>query len=254
MASSSHLFQVLSAPHVADPHLEQTTEHMRSRRLISVTHLPTISETGEMLFVGGSHAQAEEPLAGLDEYVQSISQLAQPSSLSSGLPCPCQGSQNKPHKLQRAQGKVAQSGVALPSPEKVQGNAASLQDITAQFNQQHNLQGLTGSADPLAWLFGFSEAKEQSPGLRKRASPSSHSSQTATDAGCPAAPQQTAQGNLSATSDPSSAARKLSGPALPLERRCRWQRTRRRPALPSCVVRGRPSRAQSARLPVIYEL
>ncbi|XP_038266706.1 protein DEPP1 [Dermochelys coriacea] len=227
---------------------------MRSRRLISMTHLPMISETGEMLFVGGSHTQAEEPLAGLDEYVQSISQLAQPSSLASGLPCPCQGSQNKPHKLQRARGKVARSGVALPSAEKVQGNAASLQDITAQFNQQHNLQGLTGSADPLAWLFGLSEAKEQSPGLQTRASPASHSSQMATDAGCPAAPQQTAQGNLSVTSDPSSAARKLSSPAPPLERRCRWQRSRRRPALPSCAVRGRPSQAQSARLPVIYEL
>ncbi|XP_065264283.1 protein DEPP1 [Emys orbicularis] len=125
---------------------------MRARRLISVTHLPTISETGEMLFLGGSHAQAKEPLAGLDEYVQSISQLAQPSLLSSGLPCPCQSSQNKPHKPQRAQAK---------------GNAASLQDITAQFNQQHSPLGLTGSADPLAWLFGLSEAKEQSPGLRR---------------------------------------------------------------------------------------
>ncbi|XP_024066125.1 protein DEPP1 [Terrapene carolina triunguis] len=140
---------------------------MRARRLISMTHLPTISETGEMLFLGGSHAQAKEPLAGLDEYVQSISQLAQPSLLSSGLPCPCQSSQNKPHKPQRARAKVARSGVALPSPEKVQGNAASLQDITAQFNQQHSPLGLTGSADPLAWLFGLSEAKEQSPGLRR---------------------------------------------------------------------------------------
>ncbi|XP_050816296.1 protein DEPP1 [Gopherus flavomarginatus] len=227
---------------------------MRARRLISMTHLPTISETGEMLFLGGSHAQAEEPLAGLDEYVQSISQLAQPSSLSSGLPCPCQNSQNKPDKPQRARAKVAQSGVALPSPEKVQDNAASLQDITAQFNQQHSPLGLTGCTDPLAWLFGLSEAKEQSPGLRRRVSPAPCYSQTATDTGCPAAPQQTARGNLSAPSDPSSAAQKLSGPAPPLERRCRWQRSRRRPAFPSCVVRGRPSRAQSTRLPVIYEL
>ncbi|KAM9134707.1 protein DEPP1 [Pangshura tecta] len=227
---------------------------MRARRLISMTHLPMINETGEMLVLGGSHAKAEEPLAGLDEYVQSISQLAQPSSLSSVLSCPCQSIQNKPHKPQRTRAKVAQSGVALPNPEKVQGKAASLQDITAQFNQQHSPLGLPGCTDPLAWLFGLSETKEQSPGPRKRVSLAPHSSQTATDPGCPAAPQQTAWGNLSATSDPSNAAQKVSGPALPLERRCRWQRLRRRPTFPSCVVRGRPSRAQSTCLPVIYEL
>ncbi|XP_067390384.1 protein DEPP1 [Emydura macquarii macquarii] len=227
---------------------------MRSRLLLTVTHLPTINETEEMLRLGWSHAQAEEPLGGLDEYVRSISQLAQPSLLSSGLLCPCQSSQNKPRRPQRAWGKAAWRGVAPCSLETVQANAASLQDITAQFNGQHSPQGLTGSADPLAWLFGLSEPREQSLGPRRQASPAPCSSQTAADADCPAALLQTAGGSLSASSDPSNTAQRLNGLALPLERRCRWQRSRRRAALPSGVMRGRPSRAQSTCLPVIYEL
>ncbi|XP_074856053.1 protein DEPP1 [Carettochelys insculpta] len=224
---------------------------MRARRRISRTDLPPISETGELLGAGGSPVQAEEPLAGLEEYVRSISQLAQPPSLGSGLPSPCP---SKPHRPPRARGRVAWSGVTPPSPEEARGNAASLQDITAQFNGQHGPQGPPGSADPLAWLFGLSEATEQSPSPRRRASPSPCSSQRVASAGCPAATPQSARGSLGAASHPGSTAPKPSGPAPAPERRFRWQRWRRRPALASGAVRGRPSRAQGARLPVIYEL
>lgn len=204
--------------------------------------------------VGSSPARAEEPLAGLEEYVRSISQLAQPCSLSGALPCPCQGSQAKPYRFQRARGKAPRSGVAPLGPEKEQGNAPSLQDITAQFNGQHSPPELTAGADPLAWLFGLSAVKEPSPGLRRRVCPAPRCSPTATDAGGSEVAPQSAPGNPGATAGHSGAAHKPSGPAPPLERRCRWQRSRRRPALPGCAARGRPGRAQSARLPVIYEL
>ncbi|XP_025953201.2 protein DEPP1 [Dromaius novaehollandiae] len=165
--------------------------------------------------------KAEEPL---DAYVRSISQLAQPCSAGSEPPRPC--------RAPRARAR----GTPSRSSDKGQPSATSLQDITAQFNGQQSSPGLRGAADPLAWLYGLSDPKQQ---MRSPAS-------------CPSQPAP--ESDLQAAPGPFGIAPKPGAPFVPGQSSCRWQRSRRRAALPGSAIKGRPGRPQNSRLPVIYEL
>ncbi|XP_008051506.1 protein DEPP [Carlito syrichta] len=121
---------------------------MRSRLLLSVAHLPTIRETTEETLLG---EPGQEPPASpsLDDYVKSICQLAQPTSVLDEA---------------TAQGRLRQPHRPAQACEKSHP-AASLQDITACFrSQQPTLPTLptADTVDPLDWLFGESQEKRPS--------------------------------------------------------------------------------------------
>nr|XP_009681504.1 PREDICTED: protein DEPP [Struthio camelus australis] len=178
----------------------------------------------------GPLAKAKRPAAqgALSEAwevpVPAFSQLAQPCSAGSEPLCPCRAPRA------RARGTLSRSN------DKGQPSATSLQDITAQFNGQQSSLGLPSAADPLAWLYGLSDPKQQ---MR---SPASHPSEPAPES------------DLQATPRLFSTAPKLGAPSVPGERSCRWQRSRRRAALPGSAIKGRPGRPHNSCLPVIYEL
>ncbi|XP_037352540.1 protein DEPP1 [Talpa occidentalis] len=132
---------------------------MRSRLLLSVAHLPTIREASEEMLPGG-HGREPPASPSLDDYVKSICQLAQPTSLleeaaASVRPC-------RPHRPVKACQKNSLTD--------------SLQDITTRFSgQQPTLPG-AGTADPLDWLFGESQEKLPSRNdLSRRTGPSADS-------------------------------------------------------------------------------
>lgn len=158
---------------------------MRSRLLLSVALLPTIRETSEEMLPGGA---GEEPPASpsLDDYVKSICQLAQPTSVLDEAAARVRTS--RPHRPARSCAKSCPTG--------------SLQDITTRFTgQQPSLPG-TGTVDPLDWLFG--ESQEKQPSRRdvpRRTGPSADpwASRRQMDSGkAPATPR----GRLSDAKDP----------------------------------------------------
>ncbi|XP_055986480.1 protein DEPP1 [Sorex fumeus] len=119
---------------------------MRSRLLLSVTHLPTIRETSEESLATSSGL---EPPASpsLDDYVRSIRQLAQPTSVLEEA-----GARARPRRsLRRPAGGLEKS---CPT--------GSLQDITAHFSGQQPAPPSDSTADPLDWLFGESQEKQPS--------------------------------------------------------------------------------------------
>ncbi|XP_036684104.1 protein DEPP1 [Balaenoptera musculus] len=120
---------------------------MRSRLLLSVAHLPTIRETLEEMLPGGP---GEDPPASpsLDDYVKSICQLAQPTSVPDEAAARVRP--RRPHRPARSREKSCTPG--------------SLQDITTRFSgQQPTLPGAS-TVDPLDWLFG--ESQENRPSGR----------------------------------------------------------------------------------------
>lgn len=140
---------------MADPHPQFSVNQqvaaslspaaMRSRLLLSVAHLPTIRESLEEILPGGP---GQEPLASLslDDYMRSIRQLAQPTSVLDESAA--RARRSRPHWLFRAKEKSCPTG--------------SLQDISTCFrSQQPTLPG-AGNADPLDWLFGQSQEKQLS--------------------------------------------------------------------------------------------
>lgn len=116
---------------------------MRSRLLLSVAHLPTIRETSEEILPGGP---GQDPPASpsLDDYVRSICQLAQPTSVLDKVTARSRSS--RPHRPARTSEKS--------------DPAASLQDSTASFSGQQPTLPSAGTTDPLDWLFGESQRKE----------------------------------------------------------------------------------------------
>uniref|UniRef100_A0A8C3YV11 DEPP autophagy regulator 1 n=1 Tax=Catagonus wagneri TaxID=51154 RepID=A0A8C3YV11_9CETA len=118
---------------------------MRSRLLLSVPHLPTIRETSEEILPAGP---GEEPPASpsLDDYVRSICQLAQPTSVLDEAAARAWA--RRPHRPSR-------------SCEKSHP-AVSLRDITTHFSGQQPALPRAGTADPLDWLFGESQEKQPS--------------------------------------------------------------------------------------------
>uniref|UniRef100_A0A8C8Z5G1 DEPP autophagy regulator 1 n=1 Tax=Prolemur simus TaxID=1328070 RepID=A0A8C8Z5G1_PROSS len=121
---------------------------MRSRLLLSVAHLPTIRESTEEMLPGGP---GQEPPASpsLDDYVRSICQLAQPTSLLDEATA--LGRRRPPHQLGQACEKSS------PAP--------SLQHITARCSGQQPTLPEANIVDPLDWLFG--ESQEQLPRRRE---------------------------------------------------------------------------------------
>uniref|UniRef100_U3DU81 Protein DEPP n=1 Tax=Callithrix jacchus TaxID=9483 RepID=U3DU81_CALJA len=120
---------------------------MRSRLLLSVAHLPTIRETTEEMLLG---VPGQEPLPSpsLDDYVRSISRLAQPTSVLDKATA--QGHPRPPHRPVQACRK------GYP--------AMSLRDITARFSGQQPTLPTANAVDPLDWLFG--EFQEKQPSRR----------------------------------------------------------------------------------------
>lgn len=118
-------------------------EAMRSRLLLSVAHLPTIRETSEEMLPG---VPGQEPPSSpsLDDYVRSICQLAQPTSVLDKATTRSRPS--RPHRPAWASEK------SHP--------AASLQDSTASFSHQQPTLPSAGTTDPLDWLFGESQRKK----------------------------------------------------------------------------------------------
>ncbi|XP_012579256.1 PREDICTED: protein DEPP [Condylura cristata] len=129
---------------------------MRSRLLLSVVHLPTIRETSEEMLPGG-HGREPPGSPSLDDYVRSICQLAQPTSVLEEASTSIRP--HRPHRPARACQKSSVPG--------------SLQDISTCFSgQQPTLPG-AGTADHLGWLFGESPEKlPSSKDLSRRAGPS----------------------------------------------------------------------------------
>uniref|UniRef100_A0A8D2AWA9 DEPP autophagy regulator 1 n=1 Tax=Sciurus vulgaris TaxID=55149 RepID=A0A8D2AWA9_SCIVU len=129
---------------------------MRSRLLLSVAHLPTIRETSEEMLPGGPW---QDPPASpsLDDYVRSICQLAQPTSVLDKVTARSRPS--RPHRPAQDSEKS--------HPE------ASLQDSTAGFSGQQPTLPSAGTTDPLDWLFGESKRKEMNRrDLPRRTGPS----------------------------------------------------------------------------------
>ncbi|XP_058398924.1 protein DEPP1 [Diceros bicornis minor] len=118
---------------------------MRSRLLLSVAHLPTIRETSEEMLPGGSGQEAPAS-PSLDDYVRSICQLAQPTSVLDMATARVRPS--RPHRTAPACEKSCPTG--------------SLQDITTHFSGQQPAVPGPGTADPLDWLFGESQEKRPS--------------------------------------------------------------------------------------------
>lgn len=118
---------------------------MRSRLLLPVAHLPTIQETSEEMLPGGP---GQEPPASpsLDDYVKSICQLAQPTSV-----------------LDMATARAQPSRTLRPAQAfKKNCPTESLQDITTHFSGQQPAPTRDCTADPLDWLFGDSQEKQPS--------------------------------------------------------------------------------------------
>ncbi|XP_045665869.1 protein DEPP1 [Ursus americanus] len=132
---------------------------MRSRLLLPVAHLPTIQETLEEMLPGGP---GQEPPASpsLDDYVKSICELAQPTSVLDVATAGARPSRN-------------------PRPARASKKscpAESLQDITTRFSGQQPAPPGDGTVDPLDWLFG--ESQEKRPSRRdppRRTGSSAHS-------------------------------------------------------------------------------
>lgn len=116
---------------------------MRSQLLLSVDHLPTIRETSEEMLPA---RPGQEPPASpsLDDYVRSICQLAQPTSVLDKVTA--RGQPNRSPWIARASGKSHQ--------------ASTLLDSSPCFSDQQPTLPSAGIADPLDWLFGESQEKQ----------------------------------------------------------------------------------------------
>lgn len=123
---------------------------MRSRLLLSVAHMPTIRETSEETWPGGP---GQEPPASpsLDDYVRSICQLAQPTSVLDKVMVRSQP--NRPRRPARITEKRPQT--------------KSLEDSKPCFNGWRPTLPSAGTRDPLDWL--FKESQEQQTNRRETA-------------------------------------------------------------------------------------
>ncbi|XP_005411840.1 PREDICTED: protein DEPP [Chinchilla lanigera] len=127
---------------------------MRSRLLLSVAPLPTIRETSEEMLPADP---GPEPPASpsLEDYVKSICQLAQPTTVLDKATT--QGRASRPHWAARDRGR---SPASFP------------QEISPFFSGPRPTLPSAGAADPLDWLFGESQKKQSLPDLPRAAVPS----------------------------------------------------------------------------------
>ncbi|XP_036121249.1 protein DEPP1 [Molossus molossus] len=129
---------------------------MRSRLLLSVARLPTIWESWEEMLPGGPR---QEPPASssTDDYMRSICQLVQPTSVLDEA-----AARDRPSRPRRSARACAKS-----CPTR------SLQDVTTHFSSQQPPPPGTSADDPLDWLFGQSQEKQpRCRGLPRRTGPS----------------------------------------------------------------------------------
>ncbi|KAM8777435.1 LOW QUALITY PROTEIN: protein DEPP1 [Rhynchonycteris naso] len=110
---------------------------MRSQLLLFVAHLPTIQESWKEMLPGGPDRDPPSPIQ--DDYMRSIGQLAQPTSVLNETVTGARLS--RPHWPTQACRKSCPTG--------------SLQD-----SQQPLLSGAS-TTDPPGWLFGQSQEKQQ---------------------------------------------------------------------------------------------
>ncbi|XP_007936870.1 protein DEPP1 [Orycteropus afer afer] len=129
---------------------------MRSRLLISVGLLPTIRESSEEILSRGP-VQEPPPSPSLDDYVRSICQLAQPTSVLDEAPA-----WGRPRRWHRS-AQAWRKGCPTMSSE----------EITTCFSSQWPQLPGASTADPLDWLFGGSQEKQPSRrDLLRRTGPS----------------------------------------------------------------------------------
>lgn len=118
---------------------------MRSRLLLSVARLPTIRESWEEILPGGPGQELPASLS-LDDYIRSICQLAQPTSVQDESAVRVQPGRS--HWPFRARQKSCSTG--------------TLQDITTRLSSQQPALPEAGNTDPRDWLFGQSQEKQPS--------------------------------------------------------------------------------------------
>ncbi|XP_075839157.1 protein DEPP1 [Microtus pennsylvanicus] len=116
---------------------------MRSRLLLPVLHLPTIRETSEELSHG---APGQEPPTSpsLDDYVRSICQLAQPTSVLDKVVV-----RNQPQRPSRP---------AWTREKRCQ--VESQGDSSPCFSSPQPPRSSPGNDNPLDWLFGKSQEQQ----------------------------------------------------------------------------------------------
>ncbi|KAK6482105.1 protein DEPP [Huso huso] len=136
---------------------------MKSRLLLSVDQLPTISEMYEEKSQGGCLTPSYSSQS-LDEYIMSICQLAQPTS-SSGYPlCSNPFKMQSPPKTKTNSKPLTQhsSSATLPRSSTRGNNTlmpACLDDVTFTIgnHMECKSQVFLSTRDPLDWLFAQSQ-------------------------------------------------------------------------------------------------
>ncbi|ERE67194.1 protein DEPP1 [Cricetulus griseus] len=115
---------------------------MRSRLLLPVPHLPTIRETCEELSHGAPGQEEPPNSPSLDDYVRSICQLAQPTSVLDKI-------RSRPHRPYRP---------AWTREKRCQ--AKSVADSSPCFSSLQPPLPSPGTDNPLDWLFGKSQEQQ----------------------------------------------------------------------------------------------
>ncbi|XP_030059045.1 protein DEPP1 [Microcaecilia unicolor] len=148
---------------------------MRSKLLTSVSALPTICEYVEEATEDGTKEKQEERSSqthspqALDEYVKSIQQLAQPTSLSDDALRVHYSVQNRLHRRSKHNHvpSIKNQNKMVPS-----SHGTVLQDFNIQLPQPPSEMAFVNSNDPLNLLYGQDEKsvnKENSPLTRMTA-------------------------------------------------------------------------------------
>ncbi|KAG2463347.1 DEPP protein, partial [Polypterus senegalus] len=138
---------------------------MKPRLLHSVELLPTISEMHEEIAQGGCHNQNCSSQS-LDDYVNSICQLAQPTSLSGYLVCSSHLNMEKSQKTNVINKPIAKHSSAtdlqhVGTNDKDKFLSVCLDDVTFKISShlEFNTQHLLNKRESMDWLFSHSHNK-----------------------------------------------------------------------------------------------
>ncbi|GAA6213837.1 protein DEPP-like [Lates japonicus] len=130
---------------------------MKHRRLLlSLPHLPTITETLEDLPVHPSSSQSTQSAQSLEDYMTSIQALARPAEAPSCGPVRLQRSPRQ-RQFSKAQMKLSVSA-SLPrgSPRTLRTSRTSGLSLnnTEEFSLKMSRERDCRGKDPIDWLFG----------------------------------------------------------------------------------------------------
>ncbi|XP_078498886.1 protein DEPP1 [Lissotriton helveticus] len=263
---------------------------MRSKLRLSVNHLPTIRENMEATFVPNVRADSGSgtgPSHSIDDYVTSICQLAQPTSLGTSGTRAHHSSLHKSHKRAKLQPpsplrchssratEVCPVGKSCPQRQTAQAGSRDTSFHQSKVVHERavgtccppikdsakdrlcmivSLQ-LSMGTDPLDWLYGQhgKENRAENGLLHKRvANPADHkqSGVGTSRLRCPpiAGNQRGASSSGGVSQPQASGTLRLANVPEAPGKRSRTQRLQRR------AGRGRSTLAQRPLLPVIYEL